>query len=119
MITNYYYLTIPVFFILIYILLAYLKKNHLEKRQNKNKIKARVVKYKMVTKETSRNHYNSGLSIFVEIIDNQDKFTKPLNYSFFILSRPFKINQEIDVFWYASDLYYWNSYENGLFKYVK
>lgn len=115
---NYYYLLIPITIIVVYVVLSYYKITHRKKRLNKEKIKAKVVKYEMVTTQVSRNHYNSGMCIFVKIIDGNDSICVPLNYSFFILSRPFKIDQEIDVFWYASDLYYWNSFENGLHKYL-
>lgn len=95
-----------------------MKTSHQKKKENKQKIKATVVKYEWVTKEVMRNDFHHSLNIIVEINDGEDYIHRPLNYTIFILVKPLKINEEIDVFWYNSKLYNWNSYKKGIFKYV-
>lgn len=99
----------------LFIILSYLKNEHLKKRNGKKKLSARVNKHEMVTSKVRRNHYHTERKTYVVIDNEQPPVSYPLNVPLF---RSYYINQEIDVFWYRSKLYYWHAYQKGIFKYV-
>ena len=91
-----------------------LKYWHLKRRESKTPIRVTVKKYKFVTTEVEHNHWHSEGTVFVEFPEGT--ISEKLNCGSMFNPKPFKIGEEIDVYWYASELYYWNAYERGLFR---
>ena len=104
----------------IFLYLTHTKIEFLEIRNEKKKIKAEVIEYRK-EKGLMRNDYSEMEYPYVKIdLENEDEYeysVRKLRYAN-SLNRSFHIGQKVNVFWYGSDLLYWDAYENGIYKYL-
>ena len=93
------YFAIAIPFIL-FLRLSHQKIEHLKIRKGKNKIKAKLVKYKTEKETISKNnhtHTNYDLTAYVTLQTNDnEKLVCPLNYQkIYPFYKPFDIGEEI------------------------
>ena len=101
----------------IYVYLTYTKIEFLNLRTGCKKISAEVVEYRK-EKGPMRNDYTELDYPYVKIdLENEEYIIRKLKYAN-SMNKPFDIGQKVDVFWYGSDLLYWNAYDNGINKYL-
>lgn len=105
-----------VFVFIIFVVLTNSKIDHLEMRSSSKKIKVEVVEYRK-EKGPMRNDYTMLDYPYVKIDLDNDYMISKLKYAN-SFSKAFTIGDQIDVFWYGSDLLYWNAYDEGLYKYL-
>lgn len=99
--------------------LVSLKMQHLRRKKGKKPIDAIVKKYKVVSTEISRMHWHSEWSIFVEVASGEKLIHQKMHHHILMYSKPFEIDEVVKVFWYAGQVYYWNAYEKGLFRFLR
>lgn len=86
-------------------------------RAGKEKLKAEVVEYRN-EKSPMRNDYTQIPYPYVRIrTDRQGEKLVKLKYAN-SLYKPFKIGEEVEVFWYAGVLYFWHTYDKGITKFL-
>lgn len=110
-----------IFFILAFLIgvliyLIYIKITFLKNRNQSKKITAKVIEYR-TEKSPMRNDYTMLSYPYVKIGDDQDTILRKLRYAN-NFNKPFKIGEQIDVFWDGNDLMYWYAYDFGLYKYL-
>ena len=109
--------SIPIILIIIVLFLTNSKIEHIKLRIDSKKISAEVVEYRK-EKGPMRNDYTLLNYPYVKIdLDDGDFIIRKLRYAS-NSNKPFKIGEKIFVFWYISDLLYWNAYDKGLYKYL-
>lgn len=85
-------------------------------RNNSIKVRARVVEYRK-EKVPIRNDYTRMNYPFVVLLPDRDRIIRKLRYTN-SWSKPFKIGEEIDVFFNENDLLYWEAHERGVYRYL-
>lgn len=85
-------------------------------RNNSIKVRARVVEYRK-EKVPIRNDYTRMDYPFVVLLPDRDRIIRKLRYAN-SWNKPFEIGEEIDVFFNENDLLYWDTYEQGVYKYM-
>lgn len=87
-------------------------------RNESKKIIAEVLEYRK-EKGPMRNDYTELEYPYVKIdSDNKDEYSiRKLRYAD-NYKRAFYIGQKINVFWYNNDLLYWETYDNGIYKFI-
>ncbi len=109
--------SIIVIIIGIFTYLTYTKIEFVNLRNRSKKIVAKVVEYRK-EKGPIRNDYTYLEYPYVKIdLEDADYTIRRLKYAK-SGKKPFKIGQEVDVFWYGSNLLYWHAYDNGIHKYI-
>lgn len=78
-------------------------------------MKAEVVEYRY-HKSPMRNDYTQMTYPYVKINEESERLIK-LKYAS-SGSKPFKIGEQVDVFWYAGVLYFWHAYDRGINKFL-
>jgi hypothetical protein len=101
--------------ILLYLVLWNSKVKFLKMREASKPITAKVIQYRN-EKGPMRNDYTPLPYPYVSINDNTSELRK-LKYAS-SNSKPFKINDEIIVFWFSGTLYYWDAFDRGVYKYL-
>lgn len=87
------------------------KKEFYNLRNGKKKLLAKVVEYKKY-KSPLRNDYTQILYPHVIIIGDEDEKSIRLKFTRYP-KKPFKIGEEINVFWHGKLLYFWDAYDIG------
>ncbi|MEQ9424608.1 MAG: hypothetical protein RJQ09_09340 [Cyclobacteriaceae bacterium] len=102
---------------LIFILFQANNKIHfISLRKNSKKLRAKVVEYRK-EKVPIRNDFTRIDYPFVVILSETQPIIRKLRYSS-SWRRPFRVGDEIDVFFNGSDLLYWNAFDKGLNKFL-
>lgn len=103
--------------IVVFVHMANEKIEYLEIRSKSKKIIATVVEYRK-EKSPLRNDYTELNYPYVKIdLDNGEYIIEKLRYAN-SWSSSLKIGQQVDVFRYGGDLLLWNSFENGIYKFL-
>lgn len=109
--------TLLCFLLGIFLYLTHTKIEFLKIREGSIKITAEVVEYRK-ERGPMRNDYTKLNYPYVKIdLEKDDYIISKLRYADNV-GKSFKIGQKIDVFWYGSDLLYWDAYDNGFNKYL-
>jgi len=93
----------------------YNKIEFYSKRKKEYKLKASVVRF-VKEKSPMRNDFTLIPYAYVRIEGRKEKLVR-LKYSD-SWSMPYKVGDQVDVFFYAGVLYYWDAYDVGLSKYL-
>ncbi len=93
------------------------KIEFLEIRKDKVKIKAKVIEYRK-SEVPIRNDFTKISYPYVELSTSQEHYDLVKLRHTSSWQKPFAVGQEVDVFFYADDLLYWNAYDYGYTKYL-
>ena len=109
-----YFICIP----LVYLLFKWKGKvDFYEMRIGKEKILAQVIEYRD-HKSPMRNDYTQIPYPYVRV-NPEDKDSRLIKLKYANnMWKPFKIGDQVGVFWYGGVLYYWDSYDSIITKYL-
>lgn len=106
--------------LIIYLLaLTKIKVQHAQCKSISKNISAKVIEYKM-EHGSPLGDDGSRYYAYVKIeLENKEFIHQKLEHVIGHVSlSPFKKGENIDVFWYGEKLFYWNSYQTGIFKFL-
>lgn len=106
-----------IFLVAILLLLMHDKIKYIKLRNKAKKVSAEVVEYKK-ERGPFRNDFTLLNYPYVKIETEKDKHIIVKLRFANNWNKPFKIGEKIPVFWNESDLFYWNAYDRGLYKYL-
>lgn len=92
------------------------KIQFLKTREGAKKLRAKVIEYR-AQKGPMRNDFTKLNYPFVNILSEDEQLLRKLRYAN-STSKPFKIGEEIDVFFSGGDLLYWDTYNRGLYRFL-
>jgi len=108
--------SIPIFLILAILYTANTKIKYIKLRNNSEKINAEVIQYKK-EKGPMKNDYTLLNYPYVRIdLKEGGYMIRKLSYAN-NYNEPFKIGEQIPVFWNNDYLLYWSTYDKGFYKY--
>lgn len=91
------------------------KLRFLKMREGCTPIVARVIEYRN-ERGPMRNDFTKLPYPYVSINEDRTRLFKVKYAS--SGSHPFKINEDINVFWFSGTLYYWETFDTGIYKYI-
>ncbi|GAB5566178.1 MAG: hypothetical protein Wins2KO_32410 [Winogradskyella sp.] len=113
----YIILCIAGFVIIYFFALVMIKINHATSKSISKKLRAKVVEFKL-EHGSPLGDDGSRYYAYVQIeMENKDVIFQKLEHEIGVIAlAPFKKGEIINVFWNKGKLFYWNSYQRGIFK---